>query len=59
MRREGKRQDRLVLLLGGARSGIKARDCTSFGLPHTLRLSAQPPPAQGALIAALDRFMHR
>ena len=35
------------------RDGIKVRDCTSFGLPDTLRLSAQRPPAQEALVAAL------
>lgn len=41
------------------RGGIKVRDCTSFGLPDTLRLSAQPPPAQEALVAALDVIASR
>jgi len=35
------------------RDGIRVRDATSFGLPGALRLSAQPPPAQDALLAAL------
>jgi histidinol-phosphate aminotransferase len=35
------------------RAGIRVRDGTSFGLPDTLRLSAQPPAAQEALLAAL------
>lgn len=29
--------------------GLKLRDCTSFGLPGTVRLSVQPPQAQDAL----------
>lgn len=33
--------------------GIRVRDATSFGLPDTLRLSAQPPAARAALVAAL------
>jgi histidinol-phosphate aminotransferase len=36
------------------RDGIRVRDATSFGLPGALRLSAQPPPAQQALLAALE-----
>ena len=35
------------------RGGIRVRDATTLGLPSSLRLSAQPPPAQDALIAAL------
>ena len=37
------------------RAGIRVRDATSFGLPDALRLSAQPPDAQDALLAALGR----
>jgi histidinol-phosphate aminotransferase len=37
------------------RDGIRVRDATSFGLPGALRLSAQPPPAQEALLTALTR----
>ncbi|GEM84771.1 aspartate aminotransferase [Meiothermus hypogaeus NBRC 106114] len=33
--------------------GIRVRDCTSFGLPEWLRLSAQVPEAQEALLHAL------
>jgi histidinol-phosphate aminotransferase len=33
--------------------GIKLRDATSLGLPGFVRLSAQPPEAQHALLAAL------
>lgn len=36
------------------RDGIRVRDATSFGLPDALRLSAQPPAAQEALLAALQ-----
>lgn len=36
------------------RDGIRVRDATTFGLPSSLRLSAQSPRAQDALIAALD-----
>jgi len=32
---------------------IKVRDCSSFGLKQWIRLSAQPPGAQRALLAAL------
>jgi histidinol-phosphate aminotransferase len=35
------------------RDGIRVRDATTFGLPDSLRLSAQPPPAQEALVAVL------
>lgn len=35
--------------------GFGVRDCTSFGLPEWLRLSAQPPQAQEALLKALRR----
>lgn len=34
-------------------AGIRVRDATSFGLPDALRLSAQPPQAQDALLTAL------
>jgi histidinol-phosphate/aromatic aminotransferase/cobyric acid decarboxylase-like protein len=37
------------------RADIGVRDATSFGLPHALRLSAQPPRAQDALITELER----
>jgi len=37
--------------------GIRVRDCTSFGLPDWLRLSAQPPEAQAALLEALPRCL--
>jgi histidinol-phosphate aminotransferase len=30
------------------------RDCSSFGLKQWIRLSAQPPAAQKALLAALE-----
>jgi histidinol-phosphate aminotransferase len=33
--------------------GIRVRDATSFGLPRVIRLSAQPPAAQQALLGAL------
>lgn len=35
------------------RADIRVRDASSFGLPHALRLSAQPPQAQDALVTAL------
>jgi len=37
--------------------GIRVRDCTSFGLPEWLRLSAQPVEAQEALLEALPRCL--
>lgn len=37
--------------------GIRARDATSFGLGRWLRLSAQPPPARKALLAALAQWL--
>jgi histidinol-phosphate aminotransferase len=37
--------------------GVRVRDCTSFGMPEWLRLSAQRPAAQKALLAALDRAL--
>ena len=37
--------------------GIRARDATSFGLAHSLRLSAQPAPARQALLAALAQWL--
>lgn len=33
--------------------GVRVRDCTSFGLPEWLRLSAQAPEARQALLEAL------
>jgi histidinol-phosphate aminotransferase len=35
---------------------IRVRDATSFGLPERLRLSAQPPQAQVALLDALNEL---
>lgn len=32
---------------------VRVRDCSSFGLPQWIRLSAQPPSAQKALLTAL------
>jgi len=37
--------------------GIRVRDCTSFGLKEYLRLSAQPPEAQQALLEALAELV--
>jgi histidinol-phosphate aminotransferase len=37
--------------------GIRVRDATSFGLAHSLRLSAQPAPARRALLAALAQCL--
>jgi histidinol-phosphate aminotransferase len=39
--------------------GIRVRDASSFGLPGWLRLSAQPPEAQDALLAALSALLGR
>jgi histidinol-phosphate aminotransferase len=33
---------------------VRVRDCSSFGLKQWIRLSAQPPAAQKALLAALE-----
>ncbi|MER3480660.1 MAG: aspartate aminotransferase [Meiothermus sp.] len=38
-------------------AGLRVRDCTSFGLPEWLRLSAQPPEAQAALLEALSEVL--
>lgn len=35
-------------------ASVHVRDVTSFGLPDALRLSAQPPQAQDALVGALS-----
>jgi histidinol-phosphate aminotransferase len=37
------------------RQDVRVRDCSSFGLKQWIRLSAQPPAAQKALLAALER----
>ena len=37
--------------------GIRVRDGTSFGLRQWIRLSAQPPAAQRALLVALDKLL--
>jgi histidinol-phosphate aminotransferase len=36
---------------------VRVRDCSSFGLKQWIRLSAQPPAAQKALLAALERAL--
>ncbi|MBO1437337.1 histidinol-phosphate transaminase [Meiothermus sp. CFH 77666] len=38
--------------------GLRVRDCTSFGLPEWLRLSAQRPEAQAELLLALEEILH-
>ncbi|MCS7101716.1 MAG: aminotransferase class I/II-fold pyridoxal phosphate-dependent enzyme, partial [Burkholderiaceae bacterium] len=38
------------------RHGIAVRELSSFGLPGAWRVSAQPPAAQRALLAALDAY---
>lgn len=38
-------------------AGIRVRDARSFGLARWIRLSAQPPPARKALLAALARCL--
>jgi histidinol-phosphate aminotransferase len=35
------------------RHDVRVRDCSSFGLPQWIRLSAQPPGAQKTLLTAL------
>jgi len=37
--------------------GIRVRDCTSFGLPEWLRLSAQREEAIRALLLALEEVL--
>lgn len=37
--------------------GVRVRDCTSFGLPHWLRLSAQAPEARQALLEGLEEVL--
>lgn len=44
------------LLAGLRQRGIKLRDCASFGLPGSLRLSVQPPAAQAALRDAWEQM---
>jgi histidinol-phosphate aminotransferase len=39
------------------RHDVRVRDCSSFGLKQWIRLSAQPPAAQRALLAALERAL--
>jgi histidinol-phosphate aminotransferase len=36
---------------------VRVRDCSSFGLPQWIRLSAQPPAAQKALLTALKSVL--
>lgn len=36
--------------------GVRVRDCSSFGLPGWIRLSAQPPDAQHDLLVQLDQL---
>jgi histidinol-phosphate aminotransferase len=36
---------------------VRVRDCSSFGLPQWIRLSAQPPSAQKALLTALKSVL--
>jgi histidinol-phosphate aminotransferase len=36
---------------------VRVRDGSSFGLRQWIRLSAQPPAAQKALLAALERAL--
>jgi len=38
--------------------GVRVRDCTSFGLPEWLRLSAQAPEARQALLESLQKVLH-
>jgi len=38
-------------------AGFRVRDCTSFGLPEWLRLSAQPETAQAAFLEALPHCL--
>jgi histidinol-phosphate aminotransferase len=38
---------------------VRVRDCTSFGLPEWIRMSAQPTAAQKVLITALKRILRR
>jgi histidinol-phosphate aminotransferase len=39
------------------RHGVRVRDGSSFGLRQWIRLSAQPPGAQKALLAALKNAL--
>lgn len=51
--------DASALLTHLRTQGIKLRDAGSFGLPGWVRLSAQPPSSQQALLAALLSFADR
>jgi histidinol-phosphate aminotransferase len=37
--------------------GVRVRDCTSFGLPQWIRVSAQPPAARRALLTAIKNIL--
>lgn len=56
----GMPSDEALTLLAQLRvQGIKLRDATSFGLPGWVRLSAQPPQSQQALLNALTAHAER
>jgi histidinol-phosphate/aromatic aminotransferase/cobyric acid decarboxylase-like protein len=41
------------------RDALVVRDCSSFGLPHHVRLAARPMPDRARLLAALEQELHR